>query len=74
MIALITALLRMLDIILHGYHRQIILLTDHLRKLVNIGRKRTNNADSCDIVDIVHHIVNGTLVSISFQLLDNTLR
>ena len=39
MIALITALLRMLDIILHGYHRQIILLTDHLRKLVNIGRK-----------------------------------
>ena len=62
------------DIILHGDYREIILLADHLGKAVNIRRKRTDNPDSRNVVDVIYHVVNRGVIAIPLQLLDNALR
>ena len=51
-IAFVSALLWMSDIILHGDYREIILLADHFGKAVNIRRKRTDNPDSRNVVAV----------------------
>ena len=72
--ALVAAGLRMFDVILDGNNRQIILFADHLRQTVDIRGKGTDNTDSRDVINIIYHILNGTFISISFQLLDNAFR
>ena len=52
------------DIILHGDYREIILLADHFGKAVNIRRKRTDNPDSRNVVDVIHHIVDRGVIAI----------
>ena len=63
-IAFVSALLWMPDIILHGDYREIILLADHFGKAVNIRRKRTDNPDSRNVVDVIHHIVDRGVIAI----------
>ena len=57
-IAFVSALLGMSDIILHGDYCEIILLADHLGKAVNIRCKRTDYPDSRNVVDVIHHVVD----------------
>lgn len=64
----------MSDIVFHGDYREIILLADHLGKAVNIRRKRTDNPDSRNVIDVIHHIVDRGVIAIPLQLFDNALR
>ena len=73
-IALITARLRIHNIILYGNNLDILLITDHLRNLINIRSKGTDHANTRNIIDIAHHIIYGGFISVLFQFLDYALR
>ena len=47
---------------------------NHLREAVNIRCERTDQPYSRNVIDISHHILNGSLVPVPLQLLDNTFR
>ena len=72
--AFVSACLRMLDIVLDRYNRQIILFTDHLCQSIDIRCKRTDNTDSRNVINIIDHILNRHFVTVTFQFLNNTLR
>ena len=74
MITLVTARLRKRDVILYRDNLDIPLLTNHVRNLVNIGGKGTDNADTRYIIDVLYHIVNGRFVAVPLELFHNTFR
>ena len=74
MVALITACFGKGNIILYGNDFNVPLLPNHIGNTINIGRKRAYDADAGYIVYIPHHIVDGRRITVTFQLLDNTLR
>ena len=73
-IALVSALLRMLNIILHGNNGKVILLTNHFCQTVNIGSKRTHHTDARNILYVGNHVLNGALVSVTLQFLYDAFR
>ena len=62
---LVTADFRIFDIVFYTDHGQVILFSDHLCKTVNIRSKRADNTDSCNIVNIISHILDRTLISVT---------
>ena len=65
MIAFVSALFRVLDIIFDRHDFQIALVSDHLRQSVNIRRKRTDQPHACNVVDIPDHILDRDFVSVA---------
>ena len=74
MVAFIPIRLRLPDIILHIKNADILLPCNHLCNLINILGKGTDNADSCNITQLLHHIVNRDLQSVPLQLFYNAVR
>ena len=74
MITLVAAFLGLADIILNADHFQIILPCDHICYKIDFWEKRTGNADSCNIIDILDHILNIQIMSIFPQLFHNAFR
>ena len=62
------------NIILLAYNLDVLLLPDHLGNLIDIGSEGTDNPNAGNIVNILHHIVNGGFMTMPFQFLDNALR
>ena len=73
-IAFVTAGLGISNVIFHSDHLNISLIPDHVRDPVDIGRKRTNNADSRNVIYVLYHIIYRRFLSVTFQFLDNTFR
>ena len=55
MIAAVAVGLGMLDIILDGDNRNVILADQHIGNGINIINKGTDYADSCNVIQILHH-------------------
>ena len=64
MIALISTFFWILNIVFDRQYFQITLIADHLCQPVNIRRKGTDQAYSCNIIDIFYHVLNRYLVTI----------
>ena len=74
MIALVAIGLRLSDVVLYIENRNILLARDHIRDLVNILVKGTDDADTRNVTELLHHILNGDLVAIALHFLDNAVR
>ena len=74
MVALVSAVLRVLKIIFDPHHGKIVLLSDHVRHPVDIGGEGAYDADPRNIIHIIDHIIYGAFVSVAPQLLYNALR
>ena len=73
MIALISVGLGILDVILHMKDRHIPLGSYHIRNLVNIRCKGTDDPYAGNVAEPFHHILDGYLIPILFQFLYNAL-
>ena len=71
MIAFITAGLGVSDVILHCDHLNVLLISDHIRNTINIGREGTYDTDSRNIIDVLYHIIYSGFLSVTLQLFDN---
>ena len=62
------------DVILHIKNRNVFLSGDHVRDLVNILVKRTDDADSRNVTEFLYHVFNGDLIAIALHFLDDAVR
>ena len=51
-------LLRIFNVILDRNNGQIVLFSNHLCKLINIRSKRADNTDTCNVIDIIDHVID----------------
>ena len=63
-IALIAAGFRIHDIVFHGNHFNIPLITDHLCNLIDVRCKGTDHTNPRYIIDIANHIVDGRFIAV----------
>ena len=59
MITLVSAGLRIDNVVFHGDYFDITLIADHLRDLIDVRCKGTYDADACYVIDIADHVING---------------
>ena len=74
MIALIAIWLWLTDIVLHIEDRNILLACDHIRNLVNVLVKGTDDADACNVAELFYHVFYGHLIAIALHFLDDAVR
>ncbi len=72
MIALIPAGFGKGDIILHRNHLYVPLFRNHIGNLINVRGKRTNDANTCNIIYVFYHVINCRLVTVPRRSMSKT--
>ena len=74
MVALVAACLGVCNVVLNGKNLDVLLVCHHVRNPVNIRSKRTDNADTGNVIHISNHIFNGGFVAVPLKLFHNAFR
>ena len=59
MVAPVSTVLGVHDIVFYRKNLDILLAADHLRNPVNIGSKRTDNAYTGNVIHVAHHVLDS---------------
>ena len=71
MIASVSVVLGISDIVLDSQDPHIILADQHLGYLIDVIYKRADDTDPCNVIQVVHHGFHGDFQIPSFQLIHN---